>query len=43
MLSDWQFGLSNADYCYRGIDFDDPEFGVKEEDKDPEKVRYPRS
>lgn len=22
----------------RGVDFDDPEYGVKEEDKDPQKV-----
>ena len=25
----------------RGVDFDDPEYGFKEEDKDPQKVRLP--
>jgi hypothetical protein len=26
---------------YRGVDFDDPENGYKEEDKDPDKVYLP--
>lgn len=26
-----------------GVDFDDPEYGFKEEDKDPRKVRWPCS
>lgn len=39
-VSSWQADLSLADSGHRGIDFDDPEFGVKEEDKDPWKVRY---
>lgn len=25
---------------YRGVDFDDPESGFKEEDKEPHKVAY---